>query len=108
MSQTIKYLNGDAGLFFRNKINAIPLEKDVLKYINKRIGKKFTVSAITSYKGELSRRYRHFFIESYKIIDNKIRLYTKSDLSPIIHTVDVHFYDITEGTKSGLIMTMQY
>jgi len=108
MSNTINYLNGDAGLYFMNKIKTIPLQNEVLDYINKRIGKKFKVSAMVLYKGEALRKYRYFFIQSYEIIKNKIRLYTKSDLSPMIYEVDIHFYDITEGTKGDNILGYNY
>lgn len=76
-NQIVKYLNGDAGLFFKNKIKALKDDSFIIDYISKRKNKKYTVSAYSN-KGEIIKRY--IWIDSYIINDDNIKIYVKSDL----------------------------
>ena len=43
-NQKMKLLNGDCGLFFRNKINRIPIDKFIIETIEKWIGKTYKMN----------------------------------------------------------------
>lgn len=88
--EKIKYLNGDATLFFRNKINRLKDDTDIVKYIEKRVGKKYTVSAETVNKEIIKRELS---ILSYVLDKNKIEITTKANGACYEGKMNVYFYE---------------
>jgi hypothetical protein len=87
----IKYLNGDSSLFFRNKINKLKDNTDIINYLDKRIGKKFIISAESVSAGIIQRE---LWIESYSVELDTIKIITKANNTIHEQTVNVIFKDI--------------
>ena len=87
----IKYLNGDSSLFFRNKINKLKDNTDIINYLDKRIGKKFIISAESVNAGIIQRE---LWIESYSVELDTIKIITKASNTIHEKKVNVIFRDI--------------